>query len=87
MPNTFRVSEVLTIIRKKLQISRDEQKGLIMLAEGKYLMKHDALLSEIYERNKDKEDGFLYIVYAEEQVYGSSEWIGSAAAIALKCEW
>jgi hypothetical protein len=50
MPNTFRVSEVLKIIRKKLLISRDEQKGLIMLAEGKYLMKHDALLSEIYER-------------------------------------
>jgi len=24
MPNTFKVSEVLTIIRKKLQINRDE---------------------------------------------------------------
>jgi hypothetical protein len=24
MPNTFKVSEVLTIIRKKLQLNRDE---------------------------------------------------------------
>ena len=73
MPNTFKVSEVLTIIKKKLHLSREQQQGIILLAEGKFLMKHDAPLSAIYEKNRDKEDGFLYVVYAEEQVYGADD--------------
>ena len=43
---------------------------MVMLAAGKNLMKHDAMLSDIYEKYKDQEDGFLYIVYAQEQIYG-----------------
>ena len=54
MPNTFKVSEVLTIIRKKLQLSRDKNLGLVLLADGKFLMKHDQLLSSIYEKHKDQ---------------------------------
>jgi acyl-[acyl-carrier-protein]-phospholipid O-acyltransferase/long-chain-fatty-acid--[acyl-carrier-protein] ligase len=34
---------------------------MVMLAAGKHLMKHDAMLSDIYEKYKDQEDGFLYI--------------------------
>ena len=45
---------------------------MVMLAAGKHLMKHDAMLSDIYEKYKDQEDGFLYIVYAQEQIYGWS---------------
>jgi hypothetical protein len=30
------------------------------------------MLSDIYEKYKDQEDGFLYIVYAQEQIYGWS---------------
>lgn len=43
---------------------------MILLADGKHLMKSDAPLAEIYAKYADKEDGFLYIVYALEQVYG-----------------
>lgn len=43
---------------------------MILLADGKHLMKSDASLSDIYQKYADKEDGFLYIVYALEQVYG-----------------
>lgn len=75
MPNTFKVSEMLTIIKKKLHMSRDQQTAIILLADGKYLMKHDTPLSTIYEKYHDKEDGFLYVVYAEEQAYGAFEWI------------
>lgn len=70
MPNTFKVSEVLTIIKKKLHIARDQQQGIVLLADGKYLMKHDSPLSDIYQKYKDADDGFLYIIYAEEQIYG-----------------
>lgn len=68
MPNTFKVSEVLTIIKKKLHLSREQ--AVILLAQGKYLMKHDEPLSTIYEKYLDSEDKFLYVVYAEEQIYG-----------------
>ena len=70
MPSTFKVSEVMAIVRKKLQFGRDEYQGMILLADGKHLMKSDASLSEIYQKYVDKDDGFLYIVYALEQVYG-----------------
>ena len=70
MPNTFKVSEVLTIIKKKLQLNREKQQGIVLFAEGTHLMKHDTPISEVYERFRDQQDGFLYIVYAEEQIYG-----------------
>ncbi|TNV77847.1 hypothetical protein FGO68_gene11294 [Halteria grandinella] len=75
MPNTFKVAEVLTIIKKKLQLTREvqQQSGIVLFAEGRYLMKSDAPISDIYERHQDKEDGFLYIVYQVEKVYGASE--------------
>ena len=71
MPNSFKVSEVLTIVRKKLQLTRDEHQGMILLADGRHLMKNDQQLSNIYEKYRDQDDGFLYIVYAQEQVYGA----------------
>ncbi len=40
------------------------------MADGKYLLKKDAKMSDIYQKYADKEDGFLYIVYALEEVYG-----------------
>ena len=74
MPNTFKMSEVLTIIKKKLQLSREQQQGVILFAAGKTLVKNDEPLSAIFEKHMDS-DGFLYIVYAEEQVYGALEII------------
>ena len=40
-----------------------------MAGEGKFMLKHQNKLSEVYERFKD-EDGFLYLVYTEENIYG-----------------
>ena len=35
-----------------------------LLANGKHSITGDTLLSEIYEKHRDPEDGFLYIIYA-----------------------
>ena len=43
--------------------------GIFLLAEGKFMMKQSASLKEMYDKYKD-EDGFLYLIYAEENVYG-----------------
>jgi hypothetical protein len=67
MPSSFKVSEVMTIIRKKLHMSREQ--NLFLLAQGKHLMKQGQSLQEIFDKHQD-EDGFLYIVYAHENTYG-----------------
>lgn len=70
MPNTFKMSEVLTIIKKKLHLASGEPQGLILFAEGKHMLRMEDKIAEVFERYRDQEDGFLYIVYAAEQVYG-----------------
>lgn len=67
MPQSFKVNEVMSIIRKHLDMGRDQ--GLFLLAQGKHIMKSSASLDTLYEKYKD-EDGFLYILYAEENIYG-----------------
>ena len=67
MPAKFKVSEVIAIIRKNLNMGRDQ--GIFLLAQGKVIMKGGEELTRVYERFHD-EDGFLYITYALESVVG-----------------
>ena len=41
----------------------------MLFANEKYMIKPNAKLEEVYEKYKDQ-DGFLYLVYAEENIYG-----------------
>ena len=41
----------------------------MLFANEKYMVKPNAKLEEVYEKYKDQ-DGFLYLVYAEENIYG-----------------
>ena len=63
-------AEFMNQIRKKLELVPD--KGLFLLANGKYLIPLNKYLYEIYEKYKDPEDGFLYIIYTEEQFLGNN---------------
>ena len=67
MPQVFKISEVQSIIRKKLSLTREQT--LFLLAKGKHLLKHDQTLAQVYLAHKD-EDGFLYIQYALENTLG-----------------
>ena len=40
-----------------------------MAEKGRYMLKQTDVLQDVYERHKD-EDGFLYLVYVEENIYG-----------------
>ncbi len=53
---------------KKL-IIMDSWKSLFILINGKYTATGDKLIKEIYEEYKDS-DGFLYITYAPEIIWG-----------------
>ena len=73
VPRDFVVSQFNLIIRTKIELNSEE--ALYLLA----IVKHSEIsivgetrLGDIYERYANKEDGFLYIVYAEELFKGSS---------------
>ena len=58
------------MIRKKIELSKEA--SLYLLINGKTAITGDCLISEIYEKNKDPEDGILYIVYASELTWGNN---------------
>lgn len=68
MPKAFKVSEVMQIVRKKLNLGRDQ--ALFLMANGRHLMKQNSNLSDLFEKFKD-EDGFFYITYASENTLGA----------------
>ena len=45
------------------------KEGLIILTDTNVLLKNGLTVDEVYEKHKN-EDGFLYLVYAEENIYG-----------------
>ena len=47
-----------------------EGQALFLSAKGKYNITGEKTMGEIYEIFKDKEDGFLYIMYSTELVFG-----------------
>ena len=45
-------------------------KLFFLLANGKYSLTGDTNLIEVYDKYKDKDDGFLYIAYASQVTWG-----------------
>ena len=68
LSNDLTMAEFITIIKDKLEL--EPERALFFLAKGKYNISGNQLLGDIYERYKDKDDGFLYITYSEEVIYG-----------------
>ena len=68
MPRTFMISEVQMIVRRKLNIKKEQ--GLFMMVnDGKEMIKANETLEGVYDKYKDQ-DGFLYILYTQENIYG-----------------
>jgi GABA(A) receptor-associated protein len=70
VPADLTVSQFSFMIRKRIEIEKEA--AFFLLANGKHSITGDTLLSEIYERYKDPEDGFLYIAYASELTWGNN---------------
>ena len=68
MPKTFMMSEVQMIIRKKLKIEKD-QSLFLLVNNGKDIVKANEDLETVYSKYRDT-DGFLYVFYTEEKVFG-----------------
>ncbi len=51
-----------------------EKDSLYFFVNGKYVLKGDTMMAEVYEQRKDN-DGFLYITYTDETTLGADqEW-------------
>ena len=61
------VSQFESLIRKKLKLYKES--ALFFVVNGKYAIIGTQLFYEIYEKYKD-EDGFLYIAYSNELIWG-----------------
>ena len=68
VPADLTVSQFNMMIRKRIEIQQEA--AFYLLVNGKTSITGDSLLSEIYDKNKDPEDGFLYIAYASELTWG-----------------
>jgi GABA(A) receptor-associated protein len=61
------VTQFEGLIRKRVKL--DKECALFFIVNGKHAIVGTQLFSEIYQKFKD-EDGFLYIAYSNEQVWG-----------------
>ena len=62
------MTEFIKIIREKLELS--PERALFFLVNGKHSLTLTEDLGQVYDKFKDKSDGFLYMTYSEEIVYG-----------------
>jgi len=67
VPADITVGKFVYEIRKHMKLSPEKQ---IFLFVNNVLPPTAALMSQVYQRYKD-EDGFLYIMYSEENTFGS----------------
>ena len=70
VPADLTVSQFSFMIRKKIEIEKEA--AFFLLVNGKLAITGDTLLSEIYDKYKDPEDGFLYIAFASELKWGNN---------------
>ena len=61
------LSQFSLMIRKRLKMGQEE--ALFFLVNGKKSLTGDDTMNDVYNKYKN-EDGFLYIAYASEEVWG-----------------
>lgn len=67
IPNDLQVSQLIYIIRKKIEIS--PEKAIFIFFGKNHMVQSNMLLSEVYEKHKDKDD-ILYATYSIENTFG-----------------
>jgi GABA(A) receptor-associated protein len=68
VPLAFKTSQFILMIRQKFKIP--ETQAFYLLVDGKHSLTGEGLMAEIYDKFKDKEDGFVYISYSSELTWG-----------------
>ena len=64
----FTIAQFQLLLRSLMKMQNTD--AFFLLAKGKYTLIGEHTMYDIYKKYKDKEDGFLYIIYSTELVYG-----------------
>ncbi|KAI1287671.1 Microtubule-associated proteins 1A/1B light chain 3C [Halotydeus destructor] len=67
VPQELTMSQFVTIIRNRMQISSTQ--AFYLIVNNKSMASMSKTLAEVYRENRD-EDGFLYITYASQEMFG-----------------
>lgn len=67
VPKDITLGQFVYVLRKRLSLSSDQ--AIFILVDNK-IPPTSQLISDLYEKNKDKDDGYLYIYYTLESVFG-----------------
>lgn len=67
VPQEITMSQLITIIRNRLQLN--SQQALYLLVSNRNLASLSRPLTQVYRDYRD-EDGFLYVTYASQEVFG-----------------
>lgn len=68
MPNDLTAYKFSYIIRKRIKMP--EKDCLYFFVNGRFVLKGDTLMSQVYAEKRDP-DGFLYITYTDENALGA----------------
>ncbi|XP_017617216.1 autophagy-related protein 8C-like isoform X1 [Gossypium arboreum] len=68
VPSDLTVGQFVYVVRKRIKLSAE--KAIFVFVKNTLPPTAAALMSAIYEENKD-EDGFLYMTYSGENTFGS----------------
>jgi len=67
VPQELTMSQFVTIIRNRMQINANQ--AFYLIVNNKSMASMSRTLTEVYRENKD-EDGFLYVTYASQEMFG-----------------
>lgn len=67
VPQELTMSQFVTIIRNRMSLSSTQ--AFYLIVNNKSLASMSMTMAEVYKEEKD-EDGFLYMVYASQEMFG-----------------
>jgi len=69
VPQELSMAQFVTIIRNRMQLSSTQ--AFYLIVNNKSMANMTKTLAEVYSETQD-EDGFLYVTYASQEMFGSS---------------
>lgn len=67
-PSSLSMGDFLYVVRKRLHLAPEE--AIYLFTSKNTLISSSMILSEVFEKFADKEDGYLYLQYAFEATFG-----------------